>query len=363
MPVNPGDGEDYAARVARLLDATEAQLLTLLAQMLREGADRDDWREAKLRDLQRLLWEATKAGRTITPEVMQTIRDVILDAMNAGTATALNDLPRDTPVLTGRNVQRSTTLAASLEQQVRSAIDRMPILLSRAYQEAVHAGAAQVLGGKVTRLQASQSVLDRLLSQGVRGYTDRAGRQWSLDTYVEMAVRSVTGQAAVDAHVDQLAYAGRDLGIVSDAPRECPLCRPWEGKVLSLSGVVGAVIVPSRTTGRPSTVHVAGTLSEARAAGLMHPNCRHSVSSYVPGATRPPNVSHDPDGYEAGQRQRAMERKVREWKRRQALALDDDTAARAASKVRQWQGALREHVDTHDLKRLRSREQIAPLAH
>lgn len=367
MPVNPGNGEQFAAQVARLVDATEEQLLRALATLLRQDPESPSWAIDRLRDVQRLVFQARQAGRTLTPQLQQAVRDAILDALNAGTATALNDLPDGTPAVTGRNVPLSEQLAAASIDKVISALDRMPSLLQAAYEEAVHAGAAQVLGGSQTRLQASQTVLDRLLGDGIRGYVDRAGRSWALDTYVEMSIRSVTGQAAVQAHIDQLRYGGRDLVIVSDAPHECPLCRPWEGKVLSIGGRVGAVIEPSRTGPGSVTVHVAGTVDEARAAGLQHPNCRHSLSSYVPGATKPAHPQQDSGKYDAVQRQRAMERNVRSWKRRQALALTDEQAAYAARKVRDWQRVLREHTDANELKRLRRREQVgspaAPLAH
>jgi len=87
-------------------------------------------------------------------------------------------------------------------------------------------------------------------------------------------------------------------------------------------------------------------------------DCTHSIRAYLPGATRTASTKTDPAGYEAKQKQRYMERKVREWKRREALALDDAASVRARGKVREWQAALREHVDRHDLKRLRYREQI-----
>lgn len=370
MPVDPGAGERYAARVARAVDDTEVELLRLVAELLRANPDSPTWEADRLREVQRLAFAARQAGRALDVTLTQQIRDAVLDAYNAGNALALPDLDQlGIDVIPGGlpAVAVSEALAASSLGLVRTALQRMPQVLSAAYSQAVAAGAREVLGGSVTRLQASQHVLDRLLSDGIGAFTDGAGRNWRLDTYVEMAVRTTTGQAAVAGHVGQLQAAGLDLVVVSDAPRECPLCRPWERKVLSLSGAVGAVIVPSTTGEGTVRVDVAGTLEQAKAAGLQHPNCRHSVSAYLPGATVVKPAKQEPAGYEAVQRQRAMERKVREWKRRGALALDDDTARRAAVKVREWQSALREHVDANDLKRLRHREQVgtatAPLAH
>lgn len=370
MPANPGDGERYAQRVARLIDDHEIALLRELARLLRTNPDAPNWLADRLTQVQHLVWKAQRTGHTLNADLEKAVRDVILQAYNSGAAFALPDLDAaGIPVTrtSGVAVPVSEALAASTLAQTRRAIDRIPALLQAAYTDAVHAGAAEVLGGSSTRLQAAQHVLDRLLGQGIRGYRDAAGRQWALDTYVEMAVRTTTGQAAVQGHVDQLQAAGHDLVIVSDAPRGCPLCRPWEGKVLSIGGRVGAVIEPSVTTGAPTRITVAGSLEQARAAGLQHPNCRHSLSAYLPGATAPTKPEPDPAGYEASQRQRELERKVREWKRRQALALDDDQAAYAARKVRDWQRELRQHIDQNDLKRLRYREQVgtpsAPLAH
>lgn len=372
MPASPADGDRYAHQVARLVDDLETALLRLLATLLAKDTTTDarTWQAERLAELQWLRQRAQRATAAEWPRLEQAIRDAVLDAYNHGTATATTDL--DTAgrtVRPGRLAAADTalTLAGAPIEQVRRAAAMVPQILGAAYTQAVAAGATDVLSGGSTRLAASQRVLDRLLADGIRGFTDTAGRRWALDTYVEMAVRTTTGQAAVAGHVAQLSAVGVDLVVVSDSPRECPLCRPWEGKVLSLSGQVGAVVVPSVTGGPPVTVTVAGTLAQAKASGLQHPNCTHRVAAYLPGATRLDTAQHDRAGYEAKQRQRALERKVREWKRRETLALSDEARTRARGKVRDWQAELRRHVAGSGLKRLPYREQIgsatAPLAH
>jgi len=372
VPASPADGDLYAHRVARLVDDLEATLLRLLAQLLAKDTKTETrtWAIERLAELQWLKGKAQRATAETFAAVEREIVAAILAAYNTGTASAVADLdaagfdyrPGGLPATT-----TALALASEPTVMVRRAAAMVPEILAAAYREAVAAGAADVLSGGATRLAASQRVLDRLLADGIRGFTDSRGRRWSLDTYVEMAVRSTTGHAAVAGHVAQLQAVGLDLVVVSDSPRECPLCRPWEGKVLSLSGQVGAVIVPSVTGGDPVTVRVAGTLAEAKAAGFQHPNCRHGVTAYLPGATNLVAPEHDSRGYEAGQEQRALERKVREWKRREALALTPEAAAKARRRVRHWQSEIRKHVAEHDLKRLRYREQAgtpaAPLAH
>ncbi|GAB3601118.1 hypothetical protein GCM10027586_03870 [Kineococcus gypseus] len=358
MPVDPGVGESLAARVAAIVADAELALLRLLAQRLREGDD-ETWTLTRLAQVQQLRLDLQRGVRTFDQQVVAGIQQVVLEAYNLGAGLAVQDLDdADVPaVVLADPVGAAAAAAAPAAANAREAVRRLPQVLTAAYVEAVQAGAAEVTGGKVTRLQASQHVLDRLTANGVGSFVDRSGRRWALTSYVEMATRTATGQAAVQGHVDSLSAAGLDLVVVSDAPRECPLCRPWEGKVLSTSGrMVGDVVTRSVTSRASVRVRVAGSLEQARADGFQHPNCRHSVSAYLPGATPLQRPRSDPDGYEAAQRQRAMERRLREWKRREALALTPEAAARARVKTRQWSAALAEHVDENDLKRLRRRE-------
>ena len=100
-----------------------------------------------------------------------------------------------------------------------------------------------------------------LESKQVQRLVDVGGKNWSLGRYAEMAVRTthqkVHNQAVMNVALDN----GYNLVQVSDHARECQLCRPWENKVLSITG---AGKYPS--------------VEEATASGLFHPNCKHSLT-------------------------------------------------------------------------------------
>ncbi|MFF1381719.1 phage minor capsid protein [Streptomyces sp. NPDC058308] len=82
------------------------------------------------------------------------------------------------------------------------------------------------------------------------------------------------------------------------------------------------------------------------------------MSAYAPGLTTVEDAEPDAAGYEAGQRQRAIERNIRKWKRREAVATTPAEKRATRAKVRAWQGAMRHHLGAHpDLRRLRRREQ------
>ncbi|MEU8989978.1 phage minor capsid protein [Streptomyces sp. NPDC048558] len=367
MPIHPGMVEDLAAGTRDLYAEAEARLLGIIARQLDAGLDAPGWAERKLAAVQQLR-RASQAvvdelGKAVTLEVF----DVVAEAYNTGHRAAvaeLGALSDDARALVD-DVTPNAQAVDRLAQETVDVVTSTHRSILRAVVDRFRAIVAQVtatpLLGTGTRRQAVQDAMRRFADEGIRSFTDRAGRRWQLTSYAEMAVRTSVARAATEAHMRTLSTAGIDLVIVSDAPRECPLCRPWEGRVLAIDGPSGERTVEVEHAvedGRTVPVRVAGSLDEARLAGFQHPNCRHSVSAYTPGLTTVEQAESDPVGYEAGQRQRAIERNIRKYKRREAAAVAPEAQRAARLKVRQWQGAMRDHLAAHpDLRRLRHREQ------
>jgi hypothetical protein len=262
-----------------------------------------------------------------------------------------------------RNLMRQPTRVEvsgrvfELAQALRATHPRVVAWAEQSYRAVVIA-ASNAEGG--TRLQQAQRAWSQLLDKGITGYTDISGRRWSLESYVEMATRSRLADTAVNAHLDRLATAGLDLVIVSDAPGECKLCRPLEAKILS-RGIGGARTVQmehATTDDRMVSVRVWGSVGEARAAGLMHPGCRHSLAAYLPGLTKVPTKTADPQGDAARQRLRALERHVRAWKLRADAALTPEAGRAASARVRAYQDLIRDHTSKTGLIRQPKRELI-----
>ena len=76
--------------------------------------------------------------------------------------------------------------------------------------------------------------VDRLRREGIRAFTDRAGRDWSLHTYGSMVLRTTNRQAEVMAVLT--ADDAHDLYQISSHGTTCKLCAPYEGRVYSKSG-------------------------------------------------------------------------------------------------------------------------------
>lgn len=362
MPVDPGVGERLARRVSALYEAAEVALLRRVAAALADGEDSPGWVLDKLTKLEWLRQTMRPEVTALTAAADAAVWDVIREAWGLGRDSAVRDIG---DLIDEVRLPPGTEAAIALMARETLGIIRPvgPALLRGAldlYQRVAAQASATVLLGGATRVDAAQDALDSLTRHGIRVFVDRAGRHWEGASYVEMAVRTGAGNAAIEGHVEQLRGAGLDLVMVSDHPRECKLCRPWEGKVLSLGGPTGRLEVPSSTGPGTIRVDVVATLDRARAAGFQHPNCRHAVSAFIPGASRPATGTRDTEErYEEGQHQRYLERGIREWKRREALAITPDAQRYTRAKVREWQARLREHLATTEgLTRSPRREQI-----
>jgi hypothetical protein len=368
MSIHPGMVEPLAERTRDLYAQAEERLLGIVARQLAAGLDAPGWAERKLAAVQQLRRAAQAVVDELGRATQLEVWDAVAEAYNVGHRAAvaeLGALSDDARALVDDRVPNAQAVDRVAQEAVDVVTARHRSILRAVvdgFRAVVASVAATPLLGIGTRRQATQDAMRAFADRGIQAFVDRAGRRWSLPSYAEMAVRTATARAATEAHMRTLSEAGVELVVVSDAPRECPLCRPWEGKVLTIGGPAGARTVEAEHAvedGRMVPVRVAGSLDEARAAGLQHPNCRHSVSMYSPGLTRIEQATSDPAGYDAGQRQREIERTIRKWKRREAAAMTPEAQRVARAKVRQWQGAMRQHLADHpDLRRNRVREQI-----
>lgn len=368
-------GDQIEAITRTLVDLYRDGELAILAQITRRlepGIDATDWEARRLGALATVRSTVERILDLIARDASGRLADMLAEAYRTGQATATAGiparlLPRDPDAARVAGVIRAEGIRAGVMESLAAATladvgERHSNVLRHVldvYRTVVQRAAAVSVAGGMTRRQASQWAFQRFIDQGVTSFVDSGGRRWRLSSYVEMAARTVTQRAAVQGQTDRLQTLGLDLVIVSDSPRECPLCRPWEGKVLSISGGQrGRIEVPSAVNDGTVAVDVAGSVEQARAAGFQHPNCTHSLRAYLPGATRRPDrPTANPRGYEAKQRQRAIERQIRKWKEREAGALTPEAKTAATAKVRQWQSRLRDHLAANpELKRLPYRE-------
>lgn len=211
------------------------------------------------------------------------------------------------------------------------------------FKKIITQATTSALLGTDTRLQATQKAINQFLAHGVGGFKDKAGRVWNLSTYAQMATRTLITNAHNQGKINRYTEFGRDLVIVSQHQRACGLCRPWERKILSLSG---------KHPDYPA-------LDEAKGAGLFHPNCGHTFTTYIPGLTVTDDYEPtDPKGYEDQQRLRELERRMRKAKEQLATAVSPEAKKKAQERIDSLSAQINQHCKETGIPRKRSNERI-----
>lgn len=119
------------------------------------------------------------------------------------------------------------------------------------------------IGGDDTR-RIRNNIKQLLEDRGIKALRDKAGREWDLNAYGEMLVRTKLTQAHNSGLINRMTETGYNLVQVSSHFGTCPLCAPYEGEILSING----------------TSSDFNSLDNAISGGLFHPNCRHTVTPY-----------------------------------------------------------------------------------
>lgn len=98
-----------------------------------------------------------------------------------------------------------------------------------------------------------QRLIDDYCDHGIHGFTARNGSRWNIETYSNMCTTHFNNEL-VRLSVLETRKPG-DKFEVSSHSKACPLCIPYEGKILTYD-----------------------ELQKARVAGLFHVRCKHLVT-------------------------------------------------------------------------------------
>ena len=225
----------------------------------------------------------------------------------------------------------------------------------------LNVGAGEVVTGVSSWNTAMHDAVAKMVKNGLTGFIDHAGRQWSPEAYVAMDIRTTmfnTARAAVWERND--AY-GNDLYQVSSHNGARPLCYPWQGKVISKADAARDVV---DLYGETVHVYAQSETSYGEAAGLFGVNCKHYPMTFIPGFSTLKGEPQDPEenaeAYELSQQQRGLERRLR-YERRDLAVMKAQGAPEAAiqaqnERVNRASTQIADFCEEHGLPRRRNRE-------
>lgn len=255
----------------------------------------------------------------------------------------------------GVNEKKLETLISTVNNDLNRAQYSVLRKMDDVYRQTIFKTHMYLQNGAKTLNQAIDMATKDFLDKGINSVEYKNGARVNISSYAEMALRTANHRAMLLGEGKKRDEYGIHLVVVSAHANTCPKCEPWQGK-----------IVIDDIFSHPSTEYIDNyknkykLLSEAIDKGLLHPNCRHALITYFEGITTLPVV---PDGkeaiktYEAEQKQRALERQIRKWKRIEAGSVDAKNINDAAKKVKELEYQLTNHLDKNkQLRRAPQRE-------
>lgn len=279
---------------------------------------------------------------------MEKLKDIVSRVINK---PKNNPPPQETNFF-DMNDKKLKALTDSVQHDINVAQQSVLRKMDDVYRQTIFKTQVYMQSGATSLNQAIDMATKDFLDAGINSIVYKDGKRVNIAAYAEMALRTASQRATFLGEGKKRDEWGLHLVVVSAHANTCKLCLPWQGKILIDD-------VFSNGTKEDGDYPL---LSEAMKEGLLHPNCRHTLATYFPGITKLPEVPDEDtanSNYKAEQQQRAIEREIRRWKRREAGSLDDKDVQMAKDKVKELQAKLRQHLkDNPELRRDYGREKI-----
>jgi hypothetical protein len=146
----------------------------------------------------------------------------------------------------------------------------------------------------------------------------RSGARVNIADYVQMALRTAATRSYLQGEAKRRAQLGIDTVLVSQYGACSKTCLPWQGRVYidDVWGEFHGEVSGDR--GKSINGKWYPLLSVAVKAGLFHPNCRHTVTTWYEGISKLPNpmdTAKITENSELERKQRDLEQRIRTYKR------------------------------------------------
>lgn len=235
----------------------------------------------------------------------------------------------------------NTVMLESTQQAYRQTVSDIVTKIS-ATQDVLNVGTGEVISGVSSMNQAVRSSVQKMVEIGITGFIDHGDHHWSPEAYVTMDIRTTMANTAREAVFERMEDYGNDLYQVSWHDGARPLCYDWQGKVISKSNISRDI---EDDEGNVIHVYTENETSIGEPAGLFGINCGHYPIPFIPNFSRIRSPRQDEEenakAYEESQKQRQLERKLREERRDLAVLKAQD-----ADKIPE----LKEMIDAQKLR-------------
>lgn len=285
--------------VSRAFERIENELLESMTRNLKKhkaeetelGIEWTQWQAIQLEELQRFKQEAAKKYGLEFKSMNQKIRETIANASLQGASDeelnvlkALEKgyvLKRERGLSAGffqTNQKRLDALMNAVEHDMKTAQTAVLRYANDKYRQIIFQSQVAASSGALTYEKAVDMATSDFLKNGLNCITYSNGAVHNIVSYADMAVRTASKRAYLMGEGQKRQEWGVSTVILNKRFNACPLCMPFEGKVL----------IDDVWSGGSSKDGPYPLMSSAMAAGLYHPNCKDKHSTYFEGISSKP---------------------------------------------------------------------------
>ncbi len=360
-PLTEADKEEIAEGLKIIYGKARERMLENVSGRLSRGITQRGWAERKANEvlaahaqLERDLDRAHDQREKLLSGVMDRAYVTGSQKFYSDMRSVLGETAHISP-----NSMKAGYILADLNNSLNASERRILRQFDDKYADIIGAVSSEMATGTMTTRQAVGEALIAFADDGIDGFIDRGGHHWTLENYSEMAVLTAIERSTISGYVDTMQEYGYDLAIIDGHAGSCPICAAWEGVIVSVSG---------NDSDYPS-------LDDAENDGCFHPRCMHGITTYYPEIshapiggfrTEPREIEPAEPSYTARSKQRYMERMIRKYKDRAIVAQTPQQKMQAQNKVRQWENALDDLIESQPednyLYRHSNREKPQPQA-
>lgn len=351
--------------VSRAFERIENELLESMTRNLKKhkaeetelGIEWTQWQAIQLEELHRFKQEAAKKYGLEFKSMNKKIRETIANASLQGASDeelnvlkALEKgyvLKRERGLSAGffqTNQKRLDALMNAVEHDMKTAQTAVLRYANDQYRKIIFQSQVAASSGAITYEKAVDMAASDFLKNGINCITYSNGAVHNIVSYADMAVRTASKRAYLMGEGQKRQEWGISTVILNKRFNACPLCMPFEGKVL----------IDDVWSGGSSKDGPYPLMSSAMAAGLYHPNCKDKHSTYFEGISSKPESRYYEEKPVIKERQlienklNHAKRQAKSYNRLAKNSLDAENQETYRARATEWDNNVKQYREQLD---------------
>ena len=330
-----------------LLDSMIRNLGRHKAEETAEGFEWEQWQVAQLKEFERFkranAKKYSKEFANINSKISTAIQEAYKQGMDDEEMSILEAIKNGFELNSGKdnlgasffaiNERKLNALLNSVEHDMKTAEHAVLRYTDDQYRRTIFDAQVAANTGAKTYEQSVDMATKDFLSRGITCIQYSNGAMVNIVSYADMAIRTATKRAYLMGEGVKRQEWGIHTVILNKRSNACPLCMPFEGKVL----------IDDVWSGGSADDGSYPLLSSAMAAGLYHPNCKDKHTTYFPGISSEPEKTFTNQELDDIKERQLLDNKVQHAKRQEKrfsrlsqFSLDKDNVQKYTLRAEEW---------------------------